>query len=89
MFDDPSFKYANRDGNSEISSRQKKKPITNSPIIFLNWEDVWNFQRATKKFAVVEKRADHSVLVKAFSRLDEAKAYVRGTRLFVWYVPVH
>jgi len=89
MFDDPSFKYANPKGTSEASTRQSKKPIVNHPIIFFNWEDVWNFQQATKKFPVVEKKADHFALIKAFSRLDEARAYVKGTRLIVWYVPVH
>jgi len=69
--------------------RAPKKPIVNHPIIFFNREDVWKFQQATKKFAVVEKKAGHFALIKAFSRLDEARTFVKGTRLIVWYVPVH
>ena len=50
-------------------------------------EEIVDYLGDTNLYPVVEKQGDDYLLVGVFGQLDDARAFIQGTRYIIWYKP--
>jgi hypothetical protein len=56
-------------------------------IRFRSREEIVDYLGDTNLYPVVEKQDDDYLLVGVFGPLDDARAFIQGTRYIIWYKP--
>jgi len=80
---------AEEERKTRVAAVRRKSRSSTTRLFSLIGKTSGNFSRPQRSSPLSKKKAGHFALIKAFSHLDEARTFVKGTRLIVWYVPVH
>jgi len=56
-------------------------------IRFGSREEIVDYLGDSNLYPVVEKKDDDYLLVGVFGQLDDARAFIQGTRYIIWYKP--
>lgn len=75
--------------NKVAESNDEKQPTIprkRKAIVFHKIEDLHQILAGQKVYPVVHKRGQKFLLMDAFDSLNRAKAFIRGTKYFIWYL---